>query len=331
VKSRIIFWVNLAFGIVVLAYVLRTYGGPALGVLRLSPSLPLLLAFLALIAATIGCLSYRWMFILRGLSETPGLATLALQRSAAHSLAVLVPSGKLGGDPLRAWLATQARVPAGESIASVTADRMLEIAATAPFSMVFAALLLQQGVPALESAFVTVCAGTAGLGVGVFLAVRRLRTGKGLVSALAYRMGAGGVRSLNSRLEVIESAESAIMHLLEQPRRMFTAFVIGLVANVLVLAEFGCLLAAFDLPASPTAIVAAIFATGAAHMLPVPAGIGVLEGAMVWIFGVLGYPAEIGLAVGLIVRSRELLWMVPGLIYMMVRSIAAARDRVRAV
>ena len=86
-----------------------------------------------------------------------------------------------------------------------------------------------------------------------------------------------------------------------------------------------------DLPAGPTALAAAIFATGAAHMLPVPAGIGVLEGAQMWIFTTLGYSADVGLAVGLAVRLRDLVWMLPGLLYLSGRSLTAAiGQRVRA-
>jgi uncharacterized membrane protein YbhN (UPF0104 family) len=63
-------------------------------------------------------------------------------------------------------------------------------------------------------------------------------------------------------------------------------------------------------------VVAAIFGTAAAHQLPVPAGIGVLEGGLMWLFGMLGYPAEVGLAVGLAVRLRELVWALPGAVYL---------------
>ena len=100
-KARIIFWSNLALGAAILVFMLRTYGGPALDVLQSAPSVPLMATFLGVVATTIICLSYRWGFILRGLSKPPSLAILTLQRSAAHSLAVLVPSGQLGGDPLR--------------------------------------------------------------------------------------------------------------------------------------------------------------------------------------------------------------------------------------
>jgi uncharacterized membrane protein YbhN (UPF0104 family) len=66
-------------------------------------------------------------------------------------------------------------------------------------------------------------------------------------------------------------------------------------------------------------------------MLPIPAGVGVLEGAQVWLFGMLGYPTDVGLAVGLAVRLRELFWMLPGLIYLMGRSLGSSLARARAV
>jgi hypothetical protein len=53
----------------------------------------------------------------------------------------------------------------------------------------------------------------------------------------------------------------------------------------------------------------------------VPAAVGALEGAQMWIFGTLGHPAEVGLAVGLAVRLRELVWIMPGLVYLLVRGI----------
>jgi hypothetical protein len=43
-----------------------------------------------------------------------------------------------------------------------------------------------------------------------------------------------------------------------------------------------------------------------------------------FIFGALGHPPEVGLAVGLAVRLRELVWILPGLLYLMVRGIRPA-------
>jgi uncharacterized protein (TIRG00374 family) len=245
------------------------------------------------------------------------LVKLALYRSCAHTLAALIPSGKLGGDPLRIFLAIRSGVPAGDGVASVTVDRTQEIGSTAPFSLIFAALLFQADVPHIERALITVLVGTLGLVLGSFLAVRRLRRGAGLVSALVRATRMDRLSFIKSQHEVIGAAEQSVLTLADQTQRMFVAFLAGLVANLLVVAEFWLLLVAFGLPSDVTAIAAALFATGAAHLLPVPGGVGVLEGAQMWIFGMLGYPEEVGLAVGLAVRLRELVWILPGIIYML--------------
>jgi uncharacterized protein (TIRG00374 family) len=326
VRARIIFVANLVIGLGLLAFVLWKYGGPALATLGAAPSAPLLAAFLATAFATLVCLSWRWGYVLSGLCGSPSLFRLTLYRSAAHCLAVLVPSGKLGGDPLRAWLASRDGVESGKVIASVAVDRTLELASNAPFSILFGFLLLQHGIPQLERVLITVVVGTLGLTLGIFVAVRRLRRGAGLVTPLVLSMRLDRFRLVDRQLDVMADSDASAARLVEQARRMLGAFVAGLVANLLVIGEFFLLLAAFGLPTDPIAIVAAIFATGAAHMLPIPAGIGVLEGATMWLFQLLGYSGEIGLAVGLAARLRELIWMLPGVTYYLVHSLRAPRE-----
>ncbi len=312
-----------------MAWILHSHGAPALEILGAKPSISLLVAFGVMVAATILSLTWRWRFILAGLGPTPPLLQLALFRSAAHSLAVLVPSGKLAGDPLRAWLTARADVGAGDAIASVAVDRALEIGTAAPFSVLFAVLLVQRGIPELGQVLVTIIVGTLGLFVGVGIAVRRLRRGAGLVTALARRTRLDGLRIVEAQMDVIAASEGSASRLVAETPRILGAFAAGLGSNLLVIAEFTLLLAAFGLPVNPTTVVAAIFATGAAHMFPVPAGIGVLEGGQVWLFGMLGYPADVGLAVGLAVRLRELLWMLPGVLYLAGRYIGSPLPRLR--
>lgn len=327
-KSKLLLGANFVIGAGVLAYILYRYGGSAFALLTEDFSFGFLVVFFGAALATLVCLSWRWRFLLEALTRAPGLAVMTLYRSAAHSLATLIPSGKLGGDPLRVWLAVRGNVAAGSAIASVAVDRTLEVASTAPFSLVFAAILLQQGVPRVTEVMITVGVATLGLLLGIAIAVRRLRRGTGLVTALAKNTKLDRLGFVNAQMQVLEDSERGATRLVDEPARLRTAFGVGIVANVLVIAEFAFLLAAFGLPSDPVAIVAAVFATGAAHMLPVPAGVGVLEGAQVWIFTMLGYPADVGLAVGLAARFRELLWMLPGLAYALVRWHRAVQSRV---
>ena len=329
-RSKLVLVANFLVGSGLLAYILYRYGGGAVGLLAKDISPGFVAAFVGSVTATLFCLTWRWRSLLSLLARSPSLLRMVLFRSAAQTLATLIPSGKLGGDPLRAWLVVRERVDAGSAIASVAVDRTLEVASTAPFSLVFAAILLQRGVPNITEAMVTVLVATVGLFVGIVIAVRRLRRGAGLVTALARNTKLNRFDFVQSRMHVLEDSESDVAKLADDSARIRAAFAKGIVANLLVIAEFFFLLVAFGLPSDPVAIVAAVFATGAAHMLPVPGGIGVLEGAQVWIFSVLGYPADVGLAVGLAARLRELFWMLPGLGYGLARWVSALRVRIRA-
>src|SRR6185295_4044244 len=101
------------------------------------------------------------------------LAALTAYRAAGQSLSNLVPSAKLGGEPLRMLLLVRAGVGAPQAIAGVAVDRALEMSAAAPFALLYATLLLRHGVPQLEGALVTVALGAAALALGLALAVRR--------------------------------------------------------------------------------------------------------------------------------------------------------------
>ena len=318
---------NLVLGFALLVFVLQRYGAGALAVLQREPSVGLVLAFLACATSVVVCLAWRWGEILRGVQAPLPLLSLTLYRSASHSLAVVVPSGKLGGDPLRAWLAYRRGAPAEHAIASVAIDRSIEMASTVPFSILFVTLLLQHGVPQLEKALVTVGIGALGLAIGIAIAVVRLRRGSGLVTAIARSTRLDRIDLVDAHMDLVDASEASAACLVGQPLRLAVAFGAGLVANLLVVVEFWLLLAAFGLPADPIAVVAALFATGASHLVPVPAGVGVLEGSQMWLFEMLGYTADVGLAVGLAVRLRELLWMLPGLLFLLLRPLPASPQR----
>ena len=49
----------------------------------------------------------------------------------------------------------------------------------------------------------------------------------------------------------------------------------------------------------------------------------------IWLFQLLGYSAAVGLAVGLAARLRELIWMLPGVTYLLIRSLNSSLGRAR--
>jgi uncharacterized protein (TIRG00374 family) len=329
VRTAVVLGLNFALGGAALSWVLWRFGSPALELLVHGPHPALLIAFAAAFAASLATLAFRWQVLLAGIGLHPGLARLTAYRAAGQTLSAIIPSAKLGGEPLRAWLLARDQARAGSAIASVAVDRTLEIGAGAPFTFLFAALLLQRGVPELQGAFVSVTIGALALALGIGVTMRRLRRGEGLITAVARVTGLDRLGIVRGQMGVLADAEDEAGRLVRQPRRLWWSFAVGAGANLLVCLEYGLLLAAFGLPTSPLAIVAAMFAAGAAHALPVPGAVGTLEGGEMWIFSMLGHPPEVGLAVGLAVRLRELVWMLPGLLYLAARGLVSPLARLR--
>src|SRR5207247_8969571 len=153
---------------------------------------------------------------------------------------------------------------------------------------------LRRGGPALQGALVTVSRGAAALTLGVALTVQWPRRGAGLVTALARSSGLTRLAFVRQQMDVLGAAEEEAARLIAQPQRMARAFALGLAANLLVLGEYALLLAAFGLPSGPVAVVAAVFATGAGPSIPIPAAVGALRGAEVWLFAMVAPRAAVG-------------------------------------
>lgn len=293
---------------------LHDNGAAALAILAARPRWGLLAGMVAAAVVAVVLYAVRWEILLAGVGSPVALGRLTALRAAGQSVSAILPTIKLGGDPLRAWLLARGAVTVPRAIASVAVDRALEMGSGAAFAVLFATILVQHGVPALEGALASMAFGLVALAVGLWVTARRLGRGDGLATALARATGLERLRVLRGGLDVLGDAERAAAGLVAQPRRVGRAFLVGVAANLVTPLEYWLLLSAFGLPSDPVAVVAAIFAAGAAHALPVPAGIGVLEGGQMWLFGLLGHPPEVGLAVGLAVRLRELVWVLPGLV-----------------
>ena len=328
-RPAIVLGTNLVVGGAALVWVLTRWGTPALALLARPIAPAAAMGFAGAAATALLLYAFRWRRVLVGVGGRSGLLPLVAFRAAGQSVSLLLPSARVGGDPLRAFLLARDGVAAPAAIASVAVDRLLEMAATAPFACAYGASLLRAGVPELQGAMVSVSLGAITVVAAIAAASRRLRRGAGLVTSLARAMRIDRLGIVGDRMHVLVDAEDAARRLATRPARMGRTFALGVAANVVVLVEYHFLLATLGLPAGALDVVAAIFAAGAAHSLPVPAAVGALEGAETWLFTTLGHPPEVGLAVALAVRLRELVWAVPGLVWLIVRGTGRVRPAQR--
>jgi putative membrane protein len=251
-----------------------------------------------------------WRCLVPG-DQRPSLARVMGARWIRQSVNQLLPVLQVGGDVVGARMLHLAGVGGADAGASVVVDLTLSVATQALFTLAGVALLL--ALFESDGLIWPVLGGTALLVAGLsgFVIAQR----KGLFRFLARYLekASGGMLAFVGSAEALDQAVRAIH---ARPRALWRNVALQLVGWVLGVGEtwLACwvlghpigLIEAFILQSLVRAVRSAAF--------PVPAGIGVQEGSLMLLAGIVGLSPETGLAVALVKRLRELAGGVPALI-----------------
>jgi uncharacterized protein (TIRG00374 family) len=240
-------------------------------------------------------------------------------RMVGEALNLVIPAGSLGGEPVKAVLLKR-RYGIGyrEGAASLIIARTVNLLALVAFAAAGFALLL--GVEALPQPFVLAAGlGLLALGFGVagFYAVQRW----GAASFLAHRLAAwrkiGRLAGhLETFLEHIHSVDDHFERFYLRRRLRFAAALALAFLNWLIgAAEIMVIMWFLGAPVSPSEawLIEAVAQLVRAGFFFVPASLGVTEAALVLVIDALTGRPSLGLAVALVRRGRELLWVAWGL------------------
>ena len=239
---------------------------------------------------------------------------LALLRANWIGLAVnwLLPVATIGGEFVKALIASRHGVAGPVAGASVVADKFLQAVSLLVWSLIGVGLLL-----ALETGGGLIPGLLAGIaGFTAIIAVFYYVQQRGLFGWLARRVDrlAGG----RQWLDLVGNAtrlDAALRDVYRQPARVVVACTLRLAARITIAGEVWL---AFYLIGHPISLVEAMVmeslsAATRAAVFFVPAGIGAQEGAFAILAHLLGFGADMGLAISLLKRVRELLIGVPAL------------------
>jgi glycosyltransferase 2 family protein len=264
--------------------------------------------FLAVSTAVFLTYALRWRIVLRAMDEAhepPPLLTLLSFRAAGHAVSTLLPSAQLGGEPVRALLLRRRGRDWTRAISSVAMDRVLDTSASAVAGPIYVAIFFLAHGSARSTVpwiLAVMAVGAAALGAFYVVVYRR-------GAALSLLVRRGLVTSVEGSLEAIDRRFADFVHTPSFPAGM----ALSLLAEALILAELWTLSRAFALPISLPTLAGVMVGMGVAQLAPVPAALGSLEATQVGVLTLAGGAASLGLAVGLLVRLREALWILVGL------------------
>lgn len=261
--------------------------------------------------------SSRWWFLLRASGFHIRYLRLAGYRLAAFAISYFTPGTQFGGEPLQVHMVqSQDSVPPPIALASVALEKLLELIAnftilTTGVALILASNLLP-GLPRLP--LVLAAVGLLLLPLVYLLAVYRekLPATRLLIFLDAHFPGN---RALCRILPVVQSSEQAMVQLFRRSYRLLVVIALLSIGTwLLIILEYWLMVAFLGERLNVVQVIAALTAARAAFLLPIPGGLGALEGSQVFVMQAFGFEPSLGLSIGLLIRARDVTFGLLGLL-----------------
>ncbi|HXF63098.1 MAG TPA: lysylphosphatidylglycerol synthase transmembrane domain-containing protein [Caldilineaceae bacterium] len=261
-----------------------------------------------------------WLF-LRVQGYPIPLRHLLAYRLTTFGISYFTPGPHLGGEPYQVYaLVRRHQVPLPPAVAAVTVDKLLEMLFNFSFLAggVLLLLLHQPGAvpwpeqPLALYALVPLLL-PAGLLIALALGRCPLSGSLNAVDSLSQRLWSRPLLAPPRRETIRHSEEAAGLLCRRNPALLLAAGGLSLLSWLGLIGEFWLLTRMLELPLSLTDAATALVAARIAILLPLPAGLGALEASQSLAMSSLGLDPGIGIAISLLLRSRDVVMGLSGL------------------
>jgi uncharacterized protein (TIRG00374 family) len=256
----------------------------------------------------------RWSIILRSQGYKISFFKLMLYRMAGYAVSYLTPSAHVGGEFARAYLLKREGVPFSRGFTSIIIDKSLEITSDIFFASVGAIIILLTFNVSLQlKVLLTVVLSLLILLVVTFY--HRMYYGKGFFTTIFRILKLHKIRFLMKYEKILEEVELHTKRFFNHNiRTLVSASIISCFLWVLMIIEYKLAILLLGYNAPLAVVFLSLSMVGLAYIIPIPAALGVLEAGQFSIFTILGIQASIGVALGFLVRIRDLIWTFAGII-----------------
>ncbi len=271
--------------------------------------------YLGLWLATVVLHALRWQMVVRRLGTEVPLARLTRLWLAARAVGAVVPSGTLGGEPVRVRLLTANGMTGASATGAVALDRALELAGNMIVGPLCIAGAIALGAGAGTAMWITALGALLGLLVLVLIYVRGIHGRPALVPLLRPVLPLVPRRWKEPVMRYAVRADAALRETLAaHPGLVPTGIAVSLAIEALHLFELAALFAVFALAVPLPLLLLSSMGIGIAHAVPVTAALGTLEATQIGLFAVGGEPLATGLGVAVALRLAETFWILAGLV-----------------
>ena len=256
------------------------------------------------------CQASAWWLIMKAFFQRVALRELFRVKVISDAFNLILPSASLGGDAMRAFLIKD-RVPLSVGVPGVLFDKTIEFIASIVFlgsGLLLGLLALRLPVTLIVPAVVSLAITTVGIALLVVVQKRGV-TGSLLRLSAAHPAARRWVMKRESKFLTMD--ESLGLLYTRSNHRALLPVAVHVLARCFGVLEVLAILAVLG---SPVTFVQALFivtivtSANTAFFL-FPGQWGVTESVHVLVLQSMGYPAAVGLSLGLIRRIRKLMFV----------------------
>ena len=262
-----------------------------------------------------GCLVIRWQNILACFGQPVKFWKLFEYKLAGFAISYLTPTMHIGGEPVRAYLLKNHDIALPKAISSVLLDDAIEFSVDVVFGIIgFLLIITHYAISGKATALILGALLVSFFIIGRFFYMHS--KGKGSFSATVefFRLHKfKGIRAVIEKIKLIE--ENTIFILRWKKGPFLKSFAIAIVLWVLMFFEYYFALRIIGYTPNMMEIFLVMSLVALAYVVPVPAALGVLEAAQISIFLFLGIQVYLAIALTFLIRTRDLIWTLIGLIF----------------
>ena len=255
----------------------------------------------------------RWQIISQIFGVEISFARLFIIRQAGSTFSFVTPGPQFGGEPLQAlWLNRGQGVPLDNTIASIGADRFIEIFINFSFLFLGILLVIQGNIEAdLSSAGFFVSLSLICLITLLSLLFYKHRF---IVSSLfsLYRLVFQKTSDKDQEQRIITNTSVIFSRIEKEKLKVSFAIVIGAFGWLALIFELYLMMRALNLTLDLYEIVFVMLGIRIALLMPIPGGVGTIETSLIWSFGILGLSLVGAAGVIALNRIRDLIILALG-------------------
>src|SRR4030042_1072140 len=303
---------SVVLGVGLLAFILFKYPFNEVIATFSNVTPTLLLIYLATSFTIMFLFSVRWKFVLGALGHNISLVEAFGYRIIDYGLSYITPSGKAGGEPIRAALLTRKGISFKEGLANVTTDKTIELSVSVCFFVV-GLLILAIGHPLNWAIRIFLIVFSSLLIFLIWKFYSHILRKKPVFTEL-YRFLRLYKLRVFAKCEqaVIEFEKPIIKFYSEERKTFFIALSLSLVSLIISMVEFKVVLLMLGIDASLGVVFMVFSVVGMAFLVPVPMGLGSLEAFQIALFSALGIGSASGVGLAMITRARHMIWVLIG-------------------